>query len=156
MEKTRKGASNRVRGFVAPPADPKWTVLKDATGAVCHISIELPCLPPSKNTYLRMHWASQQRYFFKPYEAWFGVHAPAGRPGIKGRVKVKIQLHFPDERNRDELNYAAFPPLMDCLQKLSVIENDSHKKCRPEVPAPIKDGTARTVIWISKEVEVDV
>ena len=126
--------------YTALPPDPPVLVLT------------YPCLPPSKNEYMRLHWRSQQERFFTPWEQWcaweFQYRAEPKSPVFKGAVSVRIQFYFPDNRRKDQMNYSSFPPLMDVLVRAGIIEDDSHQMCAITVLPPTVDGTARTVITI--------
>jgi len=111
--------------------------------------ITIPCLPPSKNEYMRLHWGSQQRRYFKPWEAMMSSVLAHCVKHV-GPVEVEIELHFPDKRERDTLNYTAFPPLMDSLKRAGLIEDDNSQICRVVNADPIIDGTRQTVIRIRR------
>jgi hypothetical protein len=119
------------------------------------ITIEIDDLPPSKNVWSRLHWSRQRRIFANWYEL-VAFH-PKRRewPKLKGRVTVEVQFHFPDRRVRDTQNLIGFPPLFDALINkgggIGVIEDDRSDKMSLQVPAPIVDGTRRTVIRIWRE-----
>ena len=134
--------------FVIPDALPTFRFDPHSAAIV----IDIQVLPPSKNQYIRKHWATQQKKWFRPWATMMALayqQAPE-KMKVMGKVRVRIQLHFPDSRRRDPQNYTAFPPLMDVLVNLGIIQDDNSRVCRIEVPEPICDGTARTVIAIER------
>ena len=113
------------------------------------LTITIPALPPSKNTYVRAHWRSQQSKYFKPWEKMMeGTYIE--REGFREAVEVEIRLHFPDKRSRDVLNLVCFPPLMDCLKSEGIIPDDNCKVCKIVIAEPIMDKTSQTVIRIKR------
>ena len=112
-----------------------------------------PYLPPSKNKYIRSHWASQQKRFFKPWRNWFigeYVSQPLTRC-FNGPVRVTIQLFFPDNRRRDAMNYASFPPLLDTLVEAKIIEDDNSAMCDLAILPPIVDGTSTMILTVNAQ-----
>ena len=130
------------------------------------ILIDIPRLPPSKNTYLGRHWATQHKIF----NTWRKVMAfhPLRHTwqAIYGPVVVEIEFHLPNRRRVDAVpNMLGFPPLLDCLTParvdlpgpgkrgrakfgLGLIEDDCCTKCRVIAAEPVIDGAQRTIIRI--------
>ena len=116
--------------------------------------IDLPALPPSKNSWIRKHWRTQQRCYFKPWARWVAEpwwYTPCAywrmaHPQVKGKVKVSVQFFYPDKRRRDGQNYFGWPPLFDSLVTLGVIDDDSGEVCL--LPPIIQLGSPGTRITI--------
>jgi hypothetical protein len=136
---------NAKKQFIIPGKPIQFTKVDEHT-----LRISFPCLPPSKNDWIRLHWASQQKRWFKRWSSWFLADYSWFVSGWRcpERVNVRIQLYFPDRHQRDKVNFICFPPLVDSLKLAKIIPDDNSSVCTVDVPEPIVNGTRRTVITI--------
>ena len=130
-EDVRKATKPKPR-FVIPDEPVRYEVHGDT------LYIIIPALPPSKNQYIRKHWRTQQRLWFKPWEEMMR-NTVGNSIKFKGVVAVEIELHFPNKMQRDVLNLVGFPPLMDCLKDAGIIEDDNSRMCKIAIAEPVID-----------------
>lgn len=89
------------------------------------LTIVVPLLPPSLNTYRRWHWAKMRRVERTWKENILGAWASYGRPVFR-KAKVSVTFYFGDRRTRDLDNFIGTGAKLigDALKGL-VIPDDS-------------------------------
>ena len=117
-------------------------------------SIEISDVPPSLNTYLRLHWSAQQR-LKQEWECY--VRALVNEHGNRcprplERVELRAVLFFPVRRRRDSDNYGStlWKFVFDGLVKAGIIPDDDATRCAGYPPRIMRADTPSTVITISE------
>jgi len=132
---------------------PKTSVLVKVQPGI--VTLVLPCLPPSKNKWLRLHWRSQQYRYFEPWRRWFLDQTRGYEYPRFERYRVAVSFGIPDRRRRDIQNLLAFPPLFDSLVEAGIIPDDSRKTV-DLVLDEVYEGQAETIIRVVGELKPSI
>lgn len=94
----------------------------------------IPFLPPSKNLWLGKRWEGAKSQYFIPWQRWFRRELMAWKAQYAEftfltftEVRIIISFVYKNKRERDMLNLACFPPLLDCLVECGILAEDNDK-----------------------------
>jgi len=70
------------------------------------VTFSVPMLPPSLNSYIRMHWAERQRILHEWKQWMFFKWIQLDKPRFRS-AQISLTFIFPDQRLRDQDNFIA-------------------------------------------------
>lgn len=131
---------------VKPPArkKPQKKIIPQIPRATGPSRIVIPGVPPSLNSWNRLHWAVQA----ERKKLWEGIVKQAARGiGSYEHPVVRITYRFKTRRRRDKDNYAP-KFIMDGLVRAGIIADDNTEAVDLDWSIEIDGGKEQTIIEI--------
>lgn len=102
------------------------------TGSIDSLALHVVGLPlKSLNVLLRLHWRKQRKYSEAVYLAMLSEMSKISseerrcRPWFPGQVEIEVTLYYAVHAVDAEAKFAVLKPVLDALQKLGVITDDT-------------------------------